>query len=154
MGKDNLQTHLDKAMYGTPLLKPEEQHRYLGTFRERCYLTMTIAQMSNPTNKAHFLAELTHHPQATVLLNGAMSSQLQSVYIKLVTEHAGVFTIVNDFVTDSPDSLGLVLTAKEAVNEPVIAVDQKYPSTTTVSVSQPAAKNKFWHKLFYTKEQK
>jgi uncharacterized protein YueI len=37
-----LQQRLDKGMYGTPLVNPEEQHKYMGTFRERCRLSMTL----------------------------------------------------------------------------------------------------------------
>ncbi|MFP9055147.1 DUF1694 domain-containing protein, partial [Enterococcus faecalis] len=38
MAQDDVKSHLDKGLYGTPLVNPEEQHKYLGTFRERCYL--------------------------------------------------------------------------------------------------------------------
>ena len=48
MSKDDVQSHLDKGMYGTPLVNPEEQHKYMGTFRERCYLSMTVAEMKDP----------------------------------------------------------------------------------------------------------
>ncbi|MGM0218841.1 YueI family protein [Enterococcus sp. AZ126] len=147
MAQDDLQKHLDNAMYGTPLLKPEEQRKYMGTFRERCYLTMTIAQMKNAEDKANFLQELTQHPDATVLLNGTMATDLQSVYIKLINERQIKFTVMNDFVENTPDALGLVLTAKDAVNEAIIDVDKKYPKP--VSATRPEQPKKgFWHKLF------
>nr|WP_290032754.1 DUF1694 domain-containing protein [Ligilactobacillus cholophilus] len=44
---DQLQEHLNKGMYGTPQLKPDEQRKYLGTFRERVDLTMTFAQLNS-----------------------------------------------------------------------------------------------------------
>lgn len=28
MSKDDVQSHLDKGMYGTPLVNPEEQHKH------------------------------------------------------------------------------------------------------------------------------
>lgn len=148
MAQDDLQKHLDNAMYGTPLLKPEEQRKYMGTFRERCYLTMTIAQMKNTENKKKFLNELTQHPDATVLLNGAMAIDLQSAYIKLSNERKIKFTVINDFVENTPDALGLVLTAKEAVNEEVIDIEQKYPKQTAVPQTDTPKKS-FWHKLFH-----
>lgn len=153
MAQDDLQNHLDTAMYGTPLLKPEEQHKYLGTFRERCYVTMTIAEMDVSSNKAHFSNELTRHPQALVLLNGALSLALQSEYIKLITEHKMTFTVVNDYVDDSPDSLGLVLAAKEAVDEPVIDIEEKYPQNKAHSVTPTIPKKTFWKKFFHSKEE-
>ncbi|WP_430602951.1 hypothetical protein IGJ02_000278 [Enterococcus sp. DIV0724b] len=148
MAQDDLQKHLDNAMYGTPLLKPEEQRKYMGTFRERCYLTMTITQMKNTEDKRNFLNELTKHPDATVLLNGAMAIDLQSSYIKLINEQKVKFTVVNDFVENTPDALGLVLTAKEAVNEEMIDVELKYPKQTSVNQTEQP-KRKFWHRLFH-----
>ncbi|MEI5990198.1 hypothetical protein A5881_001691 [Enterococcus termitis] len=148
MAQDDLQKHLDNAMYGTPLLKPEEQRKYMGTFRERCYLTMTIAQMKNTENKANFSKELDQHPDATVLLNGAMAIDLQSVYIKLINERKIKFTVVNDFVENTPDSLGLILAAKEAVNEETIDIEQKYPKEASANQTEQPKKG-FWHKLFH-----
>lgn len=149
MAQDDLQKHLDNAMYGTPLLKPEEQRKYMGTFRERCYLTMTIEQMKDTANRTNFLKELTQHPDATVLLNGAMDITLQSAYIKLINERQVKFTVVNDFVENTPDALGLVLTAKEAVNVETIDIEQKFPKQSTKSEQLDEPKKGFWHKLFH-----
>ncbi|GGC91789.1 YueI family protein [Enterococcus wangshanyuanii] len=147
MAQDDLQKHLDNAMYGTPQLKPEEQRKYMGTFRERCYLTMTIAQMKDSINKEHFLNEAQHHPEAFVLLNGAMDIALQSSYIKSINERNIPFTVVNDSVTNTPDSLGLILAAKEAVNVETIDIAQKYPKENTSDEKSPVKKG-FWHNLF------
>ncbi len=54
MAQDDVKSHLDKGLYGTPLVNPEEQHKYLGTFRERCYLSMTVAEMIQPKTKKTF----------------------------------------------------------------------------------------------------
>jgi len=149
MAQDDLQKHLDNAMYGTPLLKPDEQRKYMGTFRERCYLTMTIEQMKKTEDKANFLKELAQHPDATVLLNGAMAIDLQSAYIKLINERQTKFTVVNDFVENTPNALGLVLTATEAVNEEIIDIEQKYPKQTSELSKTEQPKKGFWHKLFH-----
>lgn len=149
MAQDDVQKHLDNAMHGTPLLNPAEQQKYMGTFRERCYLTMTIAQMKNAENQANFLKELTMHPDAVVLLNGTLEIAIQSSYIKLINEKQMKFTIVNDFVTNTSDALGLVLTAKEAVNEDLIAIDQKYPQQAIAETKLEQPKKNFWHKLFH-----
>ncbi|MEI5994213.1 YueI family protein [Candidatus Enterococcus mansonii] len=149
MAQDDLQKHLDNAMYGTPKLKPEEQKKYMGTFRERCYLTMTIAQMKNSECKTHFLNELSLHPDGSIRLNGAMDIALQSSYIKLLNDKQMPFTVVNDFVTNTPDALGLVFAAKEAVNEEVIDIEQKYPKEQTETKAMNQQKKSFWHKLFH-----
>ncbi|MDK8541839.1 MAG: YueI family protein, partial [Enterococcus faecalis] len=130
MANDDLQQRLDKGMYGTPLVNPEEQHKYMGTFRERCRLSMTVAEMKDAQNQKHLLEELAKHPEVTVLLNGEISSDLQSTYIKLLNQHGANFKIVNNFVENNPDSLGLLLAEKHAVDEPVIDVTEKYPQAT------------------------
>ncbi|WP_303754074.1 YueI family protein [Enterococcus sp. S86.2] len=147
---DELQQHLDKGRYGTPLVNPDEQHKYMGTFRERCYLSMTIAQMKNPTDKDSFLTELKKHEDATILLNGQMPESIQGEYIQLATKNNAKFTVVNDFVDANPDSFGLLLVAKEAVNEPVIDVEKKYPEENEEKTEQkPEKKTGFFERLFH-----
>ena len=150
MANDDLQQRLDKGMYGTPLVNPEEQHKYMGTFRERCRLSMTVAEMKDAQNQKHLLEELAKHPEVTVLLNGEISSDLQSTYIKLLNQHGATFKIVNNFVENNPDSLGLLLAEKNAVDEPVIDVTEKYPQATETPKEEPTAKKGFWQKLFHS----
>ena len=50
MTNDNLQEHLNNGLYGTPQLHPDEQRKYLGTFRERVSLTITFKEFSNNQN--------------------------------------------------------------------------------------------------------
>ncbi|KAF1300892.1 MULTISPECIES: YueI family protein [Enterococcus] len=149
MAEDQLQQHLDKGRYGAPLVKPEEQHKYMGTFRERCYLSMTIAEMKKKTNQEKLVLELDKHQDVTILLNGQLPATLQGEYIQLATKHQAKFTIVND-VDNKPDSFGLLLTAKEAVNEPEIDVEKKYPEEP-VKETEPEDPDKesFWKKLFH-----
>ena len=106
MAQDDVKSHLDKGLYGTPLVNPEEQHKYLGTFRERCYLSMTVAEMIQPKNKENFLKELKKHPDASILLNGALPLSVQNQYIQLATKNNSRFTVVNDYVTANPEEFG------------------------------------------------
>ncbi len=147
MSKDDVQNHLDKGMYGTPLVNPEEQHKYLGTFRERCYLSMSINEMSDPANKERFLKEIEKQPEATILLNGTLPLAIQNQYIQLATKNNVRFTVVNDFVSDEPDSIGLLLAANHAVNEPVIDVEKKYPKEKPES-QEKTKKKSLWDRLF------
>lgn len=148
MSKNDVQSHLDKGMYGTPLVKPEEQHKYLGTFRERCYLSMTIAEMKDPINKEKFSEEIEKQPDATILLNGEIPIAIQNQYIQLATKKNIRFTVVNDFVSDTPDSIGLILAAKQAVNEPVIDVEEKYPKEEQAKPEGKTKKKSLWNRLF------
>ncbi|WP_321388437.1 YueI family protein [uncultured Enterococcus sp.] len=146
MGQEELQKHLDASRYGTPKLKPDEQKKYMGTFRERCFVTMTIAQMKIEKDKKNFLKELTAHPDGTVLLNGKMDIALQTAYIKMINAQGGRFTVVNEAQSSEPDALGLVLAADHAVDVTEVDIDKKYPDTPE---QKPAEKEGFWKSLFH-----
>lgn len=145
MSEQDLQTHLDKGRYGAPLINPDEQHKYLGTFRERCYLSMTITEMKNAAYRQAFTLELKNYPEAKVLLNGAAPEALQGTYIQLISQAGRNFTIINDHVSNDPESVGLLLVTDEAVDEPEIDIAKKHP----VSQKKEApAKPSFFKKLF------
>lgn len=148
MADDQLQSHLDRGRYGSPLVNPDEQHKYMGTFRERCVLSMTVAEMKKKENQSRFVKELKKYPELTILLNGALPEQLQAAYIQLATQNKVKFTVINDFVETNPESFGLLLTAKEAVNKEVIDIEEKYAASETSEAAKPKEDKGFWHKLF------
>ncbi|WP_313264924.1 YueI family protein, partial [Enterococcus sp.] len=69
---DELEKRLDTGMYGTPRVNPDEQRKYLGTFRERCYLSMTVTEMKKKDNQKTLLNALPDYQGALVLLNGKL----------------------------------------------------------------------------------
>ena len=93
---------------------------------------------------------LEKHPDACILLNGALPLSVQNQYIQLATKNNSRFTVVNDYVTANPEEFGLLLTAKEAVNEPVIDIEKKYPeeNSSPVEKEKPKKKKSFWDRLF------
>lgn len=146
MTSDNLQKHLDHARYGSKLLNPDEQRKWMGTFRERCYLTMTIAQMKIARNQANFIHELQLHKNAKILLNGEMDQALQKKYLQLCRQQNQSFTIVNDCVSTTPESFGLLLISTDAVDQKIIDIEEKYP--LHIEAVAPK-KESFWSRLFH-----
>lgn len=124
MAKDELQQHMDKGRYGTPQVNPDEQRKYLGTFRERCFLSMTVKEMGNPTDRDHLLTEIQKYPEGKLLINGEVPETLQSTFIALASKNSVDFTIVNDATVDSEDSIGLLLVTDHAVNEEIIDIEK------------------------------
>lgn len=147
MSQDEVKKYLDKGKSGAPLVNPDEQHKYLGTFRERCYLTITINQIKQSECQQALVKEFSLHPEAHLLINGKTPQSLQNVIIQSATKHNINFTIVNDFVKDDPDSFGVILAAKEAVNEPIVNVAEKYPLQNLAK--KEVKKETFWSKLFH-----
>ena len=149
MAEDQIQKHLDKGRFGTPQINPDEQRKYLGTFRERCYLSMTIGQMKDKDNQQKLLTDLKNNPGSQILLNGQISESLQGAYIQLITKTQHPFTVVNDFSGEDPGDIGLLVVAKEAVNQPVIDVDEKYPDQKEPEEVEKKDKPGFFDRLFH-----
>ena len=121
---DELEKRLDTGMYGTPRVNPDEQRKYLGTFRERCYLSMTVTEMKKKDNQKTLLNALPDYRGALVLLNGKLPESIQTDYITLLTKQQMEFRIVSDAQDAGPDSIGLLIAGKEAVNEDVIDIEK------------------------------
>ena len=41
--KSEIDQRIQNGIYGTPKIKPDEQRHYMGTFRERVWLTILVA---------------------------------------------------------------------------------------------------------------
>ena len=65
---DELEKRLDTGMYGTPRVNPDEQRKYLGTFRERCYLSMTVAEMKKKDNQETLQSVLPNYQGALIFI--------------------------------------------------------------------------------------
>ncbi|WP_288528175.1 YueI family protein [uncultured Secundilactobacillus sp.] len=132
--RDDLTSHLDNAIYGTPKLHPDEQRQYLGTFRERVSLRMTIQQVTDQIGLAGFKAELEANPDFHVIFNGHIDSQALSPYMQAASAAKIEFTIVQDaFYGDQPTSSGLIVASDHAIDAYPIDVTQKYPETSSAT---------------------
>lgn len=138
--------HVEHGLYGTPQINPDEQRQYLGTFRERCFLTMTVEQMKIPKNQNFLLQELSLHSNSKVRINGAIPLSLQTTYIKLITSQNHPFTIIN-LKQKEASAFGLVVASDEPVNEAVIDIAQKYVGVPHLTSHR--AKPTFFQRLFH-----
>ena len=147
---DELEKRLDTGMYGTPRVNPDEQRKYLGTFRERCYLSMTVAEMKKKDNQETLQSVLPNYQGALILINGKLPETLQTTFISLITKQQLDFRVVTDAQTADPDSIGLLIVANEAVNEEEIDIEEKYPQKTKLSSEEDPIKEKktFWERFF------
>ncbi len=144
---------LSNAIYGTPKINPDEQRHYLGTFRERVALTMTVQQLKSDQYLDAFGKDLSQRDEVndTVLINGNLEQDVLSPYIRMATMHAVSFTIKNDpQYKTGDDDLALVITAKTAIDMNPVDVAKKYPDQSqTNNQNTPAAKKpNLWHRLF------
>ena len=147
---DNLQKRIDQAASGTPLLKPDEQRIYLGTFRERCYVSMTIAQMKKTSNQTALKKALKTYPEASILMNGCLSTVVQSTYMQIATKENIPFKIVVTTTNDCDDqSIGLLVISDKAGHQENLDIEVLCPSEKPVSsIQKKKEKEPFWRKIF------
>ncbi|WP_203641783.1 YueI family protein [Levilactobacillus andaensis] len=142
--KSQMEQHLQNSVYGTPKINPDEQRHYLGTFRERVSLAMTIAEVTDRDNLNPFITEISAHPDYQVILNGHVDQADLAPYLKLASQHNLKFTIRQDIIYGVNDSdLGLVVASDHAIDQSPIALSKKYPPKSPATPAQPVKKSWF-----------
>lgn len=155
--KSGAQQRIDNAIYGTPKIKPDEQRKYLGTFRERVCLTISVAELRQQDWTAALDAELNRGIGKLVFINGNLPHEELRSYMKVTSAAGGQFTLKTEpqFKTGDND-LAIVVAAKEAVYQSPVDVAKRYPnliqSPDQVS-PHPSSTHHFWHDLFHRKDQ-
>ncbi|AVK63647.1 DUF1694 domain-containing protein [Lactobacillus sp. CBA3606] len=133
-----LDKHLQSAIFGTPVLHPDEQHRNLGTFHERLDLGITFTQALTRDYTAALQTELQAHPDYQLLLHGLLDQDILDHYIHLVNQANVKFAIRNDLLYQhTPDSLAIALAAPTAINPETIDIDIRFPLATAPAATVP-----------------
>ncbi|MFX3623077.1 MAG: YueI family protein [Ectobacillus sp.] len=115
-----LDDYLQEGIYGTKEINPKEKHLFLGTFRERIEIALTIGQVMQPTPYREVEAVLQHQKNIKMHLNGEIAYNHLSKYIKLATVHNIPFTNVQNLEGGTP--IGLVLAYDKAIDKPEIFI--------------------------------
>ncbi|MCH4169858.1 MAG: YueI family protein [Lactobacillus sp.] len=88
--EDFIKTH----MYGTPQLKPDEKRAFLGSFKERVALALTVAQIRNPKTLAMVKGIMQRYPQYHLYLNAKLSQTYLTEYMGLAVQLNYQFTLI------------------------------------------------------------
>lgn len=154
--KSGAQQRLDNAIYGTPKIKPDEQRRYLGTFRERVCLTISVAEIHEQDWTAALSAELHRGIGNLVFINGNLPDQEIHPYIQAAAKANAHFTLkTNPEYKTTPTSLAVVVAAKDAVYQSPVDVKKRYPQLVNPSkvVEKAAPQHEsFFHRLFHQRK--
>lgn len=126
--EDQMDQHLQSAIFGTPVLHPDEQHRNLGTFHERIDLGVTFTQALTRDYSTELDSEMQLHPDYQLLLHGLLDDDILNRYVKLANQLNVRFAIRNDLMYQhTPASLAIALVANEALNRTSINIDDRFP---------------------------
>ena len=132
MTNDNLQEHLNNGLYGTPQLHPDEQRKYLGTFRERVSLTITFKEFSNNQNACltAIKQEISsnNEEELSIKINGQLSSDIIDKIIQISKENNTKFEYLADasFSHDDDANAIVICSSKSALHIENIDVESKY----------------------------
>ncbi|VDG20006.1 YueI family protein [Lactiplantibacillus mudanjiangensis] len=130
--EDELDKHLQSAIFGTPVLHPDEQHRNLGTFHERLDLGITFTQAYRHDYTMPLQTEITAHPDYQLLIHGLLDPDILEQYVCLATKNNLRFAIRTDLkYLHEPDSLAIALAAPSAITPATIDIDQRFPEALT-----------------------
>ena len=154
--KSAAQQRIDNAIYGTPKIKPDEQRKYLGTFRERVCLTISVQELKEQNWTKALTAELARGIGSLVFINGNLSQDEIRPYIQTDTHANARFTLKTDpeYKTD-PAALAVVVAAKTAVYQSPVDVQKRYPNLANSSHNSKTTSlphQGFFHRLFHRKE--
>lgn len=157
--KSAVEQRLDNAVYGTPKIKPDEQRKYLGTFRERVCLTISVAELHEQSWEEALTRELSKQIGNLVFINGNLPHDEIHPYIQAATKAGAAFTLKTEpeFKT-SLDSLAVVVAGEKAVYQSPVDVKKRYPQLISANsnpetVATEKTGHGFFHRLFHREEQ-
>ncbi|KAA8324409.1 DUF1694 domain-containing protein [Leuconostoc carnosum] len=103
---------------GTPKINPDEQSRYLGTFRERVIVAVKVSQLGNSDIQSAFAASLKSHSIGKVLIDQNLAANYFTTYVGLATQSKHPFTLLSDTTKHhhQDDPIAVLLAANTAVN--------------------------------------
>lgn len=121
MNKPSVDDVLKEGMYGPKEIKPEEKRQFLGTYRERVIIALKIGQAAQQRIYPQVEQNMREHPTSHLFLNGNISYEQLSKYVKLANKYKIENTIVTNKEHDT--DIGLVLAMNYAVDKEDIYVE-------------------------------
>lgn len=141
MKKTTVDEVLQQGMYGHLETKPDERRKYLGTLRERIVVALNKSQVAEDHVYPQVEQAMKEYPGAHLLLNGNMSYEELSKYVKMAAKNKIEHKIVTNKEHDT--EIGLVLAMSQAIDKEDIFITKKVP------VPEPQqVKKGFFAKLF------
>ncbi|WP_278414864.1 YueI family protein [Lactobacillus taiwanensis] len=152
---EDLNTRLEHAAQGiTPQTCPDERRRYLGSLRERVLIRMTVEETNNQKLDTLFLKHIDDYKGYTILINGKMpQNDFISKLMGLCSQKDIKFTLINDDnAKDEPNSTGILVVSKTAINHYRVEINQVYAPEVPNERLTERKKPSFWDRLFRKKD--
>lgn len=127
---NNVNDRLEQSsMGGNPKINPDEQRKYLGTFRERVSLAIKIADLHNTNAVTLALKdEFKSHNNYQLIINGNVEHSLIAPFIKMASQNNIKFVIKTDsFYKTGEGNYGVVYANNTSINVNPVDFTNKYP---------------------------
>lgn len=111
---DSSEEYIKQHMFGNPQIKPDEKRAFLGNFRERVALALTIGQLQQAGTAEMVTRILKNYPEYRLYINGRMDQDLIDPFMDIAIKENYKYTILvqNGMRVDqrlSPNDFGLVV---------------------------------------------
>jgi uncharacterized protein YueI len=121
---DKVMDALDRGLYGSPEIKPEERNIFLTTIIERIYLALTKNQVIHKGMYDEVVRLFAEKRDIHLYINGNLTYNNYANYIKEANKNNVRFTIVS---ADKKTPFGLVVaTDNKAINQQDIFIKDKF----------------------------
>lgn len=127
MSKD-VNDYLNEGIYGTRLPKEKERERFLGTYRERIVLALTVGQVMTNVGIKQLDEAMQQNKGTTLLINGHVSPEYIKEERNLAKKHNIPYTIITN--EESSTDIGAVLTYNYAIDKENIFIEEESPSAS------------------------
>ncbi|MCI1985416.1 MAG: YueI family protein [Lactobacillus sp.] len=91
---DDLNAFIKAKALGIPTIKPDEKRAFLGNFRERVAMAVTVRQLHDERITQLLDSVLARYPEYRIYLNGRMPQALITRYMQQALAHDYPFTVM------------------------------------------------------------
>ncbi|UVO57325.1 YueI family protein [Lactiplantibacillus plantarum] len=109
-------------------MRPDEQHRCLGTFYERIELRISFAEALKYNCSGVLQRLLKENSKYQLLINGQLDMDIMGQYIQSAKQNGVLFAIRNSqYYRADSNSAAVILCADHALNRDTVDVLERYP---------------------------
>ncbi|RLL42029.1 DUF1694 domain-containing protein [Oceanobacillus piezotolerans] len=123
MSSKEVNDYLTEGIYGTRLPKEEERQKYLGTYRERIVLALTVGQVMTDKGIKALEAAMKDNREAKLIMNGHVASRFMKEEKALAQKYNIPYTIITN--EDIETEIGAVLAYDYAIDKEEIFLKEE-----------------------------
>ncbi len=115
--KTNLERTVEYALRGVPEIKPEEKKKWLGEFRERIIMGISLKTATQIESIVHIEKAMEDQQAEMLIVNNSLPPDIIADYMRLAKKLNCEYKSVN---TDFDGAMGVVVASRHAVNREAV----------------------------------